>query len=227
MSHALAQKRCPPGSLAPAPVLAHGAFAMVPRAAPPPTRTLGSPCAASVVRSRSKGYEATVAAAPANAPLASDTSGAVPGLAAPVCWCSRVADQGARRVSVWTSGRNRRARSAKQPAAAEATAPRHSRPSAAQLPHRTGTRPSHRHEDAPDVFTVPTYRADTSPSRPHGHATTAPAPCPPCPPRPACPLTCQSVAGCRLAHLLQRHELNRRVRHSQQQARHRAAPQAL
>lgn len=36
--------------------------------------TLGSPCAASVVLRRSKGYDATVAAAPATAPLAKDTT---------------------------------------------------------------------------------------------------------------------------------------------------------
>jgi hypothetical protein len=40
--------------------------------------TLGSPCAASVVRSRSNGYEAMVAAAPATAPLVKDTQGLGP-----------------------------------------------------------------------------------------------------------------------------------------------------
>lgn len=37
-------------------------------------RTFGSPCAARVVLNRSKGYDATVAAAPATAPLAKDTA---------------------------------------------------------------------------------------------------------------------------------------------------------
>ena len=36
--------------------------------------TLGSPCAAKVVRRRSNGYEAMVAAAPAKAPLPKDTA---------------------------------------------------------------------------------------------------------------------------------------------------------
>ena len=36
--------------------------------------TLGSPCAAKVVRRRSNGYEAIVAAAPAMAPLPKDTA---------------------------------------------------------------------------------------------------------------------------------------------------------
>lgn len=44
--------------------------------------TFGSPCAARVVRRRSKGYDATVPAAPATAPLAKDTNGAVAGCSA-------------------------------------------------------------------------------------------------------------------------------------------------